>query len=70
MARRRWLAAVVLVAALLRFFPIWFGLEHPRVRPDEETAVGHAVQVLAGRFNPEFFHWPSRFFTSANRTSP
>lgn len=50
------------MAALLRFFPIWFGLEHPRVRPDEETAAGYAVQVLGGHLNPDFFHWPSLIF--------
>ncbi len=59
---RRWVGAVVILAALLRFFPIWFGLEHPRARPDEETAVGYAVQVLGGHFNPDFFHWPSLIF--------
>lgn len=58
----RWLAIVLAVAALLRFVPIWFGLPYEYSRPDEEVAIGHAVNVLAGIYNPEFFHWPSLTF--------
>jgi 4-amino-4-deoxy-L-arabinose transferase-like glycosyltransferase len=59
---RRWLAAIVIAAALLRVVPIWFGLPHPHARPDEETALGHAVAILRGDLNPHFFHWPSFTF--------
>lgn len=58
----RWLFAIVLVAAVLRLFPIWFGLPYPEARPDEETAIAHAVAILGGDFNPHFFHWPSLTF--------
>lgn len=61
--RTRLLLAVLGAAALLRLFPIWFGLPHLYTRPDEEVAVGKAVGViLHGQFNPRFFHWPSLTF--------
>jgi len=59
---RRGLYAIVAVAAALRLFPVWFGLPYLRARPDEETAVWHALAVLRGDFNPHFFHWPSLTF--------
>jgi len=59
---RRALAIVVVAGALLRFVPIWFGLPFDRARPDEETAIGHALAILHGDPNPHFFHWPSLTF--------
>ncbi|HMC77789.1 MAG TPA: glycosyltransferase family 39 protein [Vicinamibacterales bacterium] len=56
------LAAIVLLGAALRLFPIWFGLPYPHARPDEVTTIGHAVAILAGDPNPHFFHWPSLTF--------
>jgi hypothetical protein len=57
------LAGIIAAAAVLRLFPIWFGLPHLHTRPDEEVAVGKAVGViLRGEFNPKFFHWPSLTF--------
>jgi 4-amino-4-deoxy-L-arabinose transferase-like glycosyltransferase len=61
-ARRGWLAGVIVLAAVLRLFPIWFGLPYPEARPDEETAVAHAVNAQHGDLNPRFFHWPSLTF--------
>jgi 4-amino-4-deoxy-L-arabinose transferase-like glycosyltransferase len=61
-ATRRWLVIIVLTGAALRLYPIWFGLPYPQARPDEETAVGKAVDVLNGELNPRFFHWPSLTF--------
>jgi hypothetical protein len=58
----RWLAAIVLLGAAFRLFPIWFGLPYPHARPDEETAVGRAAAMLGGDLNPRFFHWPSLTF--------
>ena len=58
----RWLTAIVLLAAALRIFPIWFSLEHPYARPDEAEAISHAVGILHGDLNPHFFHWPSLSF--------
>lgn len=57
-----WLIAILVVGALLRFVPIWFGLPYLRARPDEETAVGIAARMLGGDLNPHFFHWPSLTF--------
>ena len=59
---KRWLAAILVLGAALRFFPIWFGLEYPYSRPDENEAVGHALAILGGDLNPHFFHWPSLTF--------
>jgi 4-amino-4-deoxy-L-arabinose transferase-like glycosyltransferase len=58
-AARRWLFAIVVLAALLRFYPIWFGLPFAHARPDETTALGLAVQIRGGDLNPHFFHWGS-----------
>ena len=58
----QWLCVIVLVGAVLRFFPIWFGLPYLHARPDEDVAVSHALDVLAGDFNPHFFEWPSLTF--------
>ena len=57
-----WLWPILLSAAALRLFPVWFGLPYPHARPDEAVAIGHALDVLAGDFNPQFFHWPSLTF--------
>lgn len=61
-AARRGLALILTVGALLRFVPIWFGLPYPLARPDEEVAIGRAVEALNGDLNPHFFHWPSLTF--------
>ncbi len=57
-----WLPAIVLLGAVLRLVPIWFGLPYTRARPDEETALGHSLTMLNGDLNPGFFHWPSLTF--------
>ena len=61
-ATRRWLVLIIVIGALLRFVPIWFGLPYPQARPDEETAIGKAIAALDGEPNPRFFHWPSLTF--------
>jgi hypothetical protein len=58
-AARRWLTLILLLAAALRVFPIWFGLPYPHARPDEETALGLAGAMQGGDLNPHFFHWPT-----------
>ena len=58
----KWLAAIVVAGAVLRYFPIWFGLPYLHARPDEEVAVFHALKMLEGDANPHFFHWPSLTF--------
>ena len=59
---QRWLTAILILGASLRFFPIWFGLPYQYSRPDEAEAVGHALAMLGGDLNPHFFHWPSLTF--------
>jgi 4-amino-4-deoxy-L-arabinose transferase-like glycosyltransferase len=59
---QRWLTAILILGAGLRFFPIWFGLTYQYSRPDETEAVGHALGMLGGDLNPHFFHWPSLTF--------
>jgi hypothetical protein len=44
---------------MLRFFPNAVGLPYAQARPDETAALGLAVSVRSGDFNPHFFHWPS-----------
>jgi hypothetical protein len=55
----RWLAAIVILGAALRFVAIWFGLPYAQARPDETVALGLANSVRGGDLNPHFFHWPS-----------
>ena len=63
MSTRRWLVVIVGLGAVLRLFPIWFGLPYMGARPDEEVSTGIARHMLAtGDFNPHFFHWPSLTF--------
>jgi hypothetical protein len=59
---QRWLTAILILGAGLRFFPIWFALTYQYSRPDETEAVGHALGMLGGDLNPHFFHWPSLTF--------
>jgi 4-amino-4-deoxy-L-arabinose transferase-like glycosyltransferase len=61
-APRGLLAAIVAAAAILRIYPVWFGLPYLNARPDESTSIAHAVEVMRGSFNPHFFHWPSLTF--------
>jgi 4-amino-4-deoxy-L-arabinose transferase-like glycosyltransferase len=58
----RVLALILVAGCALRIVPIWFGLPYSMARPDEETALGHAVAVMRGDLNPQFFHWPSLIF--------
>ena len=59
---KRPLAAILLLGAALRLFPIWFGLPFFYARPDESETIAHAIGVLDGDLNPHFFHWPSLTF--------
>src|SRR5262245_19322265 len=55
----RWLIAIVVLGALLRVIPIWFGLPYAHARPDETTTMGVAVGIQRGDLNPHFFNWPT-----------
>jgi len=59
---RRLLWAIVVAAAILRAWGLWFGLPHALARPDEREAIEHAIAIAAGDLNPRFFHWPSLQF--------
>jgi len=60
--QRRTLLAIVILAAVVRLVPVWFGLPYLRARPDEDAALDHALGVLHNGLNPHFFHWPSLTF--------
>ena len=51
--------AIVLLGAVLRCVPLWFGQPYAHARPDEDVAVSKALSILGGDPNPHFFHWPS-----------
>ena len=55
------LAAILLLAAGLRFWSLDFGLPDVRVRPDEQQVVGAALGFFRGDFHPGFFHYPSLY---------
>src|SRR6185436_1529932 len=57
-----WLWVILLIALALRIFPVWFGLPYLQARPDEAVSISRASGILAGDFNPHFFHWPSLTF--------
>jgi 4-amino-4-deoxy-L-arabinose transferase-like glycosyltransferase len=54
------LAAIVVMAAALRFWGLAFGFPHPFARPDEEVIVDTALGILRDP-NPHFFDWPTLF---------
>src|SRR5688500_15405136 len=58
----RSLGLILLLAAGLQLFPVWFGLPYPYARPDEAVSISRAMGILAGDPNPHFFHWPSLTF--------
>src|SRR5579872_5577792 len=57
-----WIVIIVALGAVLRLYPIWFGLPDLPGRPDEATAVMQALRINGGDFDPHFFHWPSLTF--------
>src|SRR5712691_10811892 len=56
-----WLAAIVLVAAIVRFWGLAFGLPHTFARPDENFIIEVALAFLRGNFTPRFFDYPWLF---------
>jgi hypothetical protein len=59
--QRTALVAILVVAALARFWAIDFCLPAPVCRPDEEAVVSIATSVFARDFHPHFFDWPTLF---------
>jgi 4-amino-4-deoxy-L-arabinose transferase-like glycosyltransferase len=56
--RNGWLAVIVLVAAIVRFWGLAFGLPHTFARPDETIIIDVALAFLRGNFRPAFFDYP------------
>jgi hypothetical protein len=55
------LAAILLLAAILRVWGIGFGLPHTWARPDEDAVMIPAVRVVQGDLNPHWFQYPSAY---------
>lgn len=58
---RRSLIVVLVAAALVRFWGIWFGLPHTQARPDESVVNTIAIHFFSGDLNPRFFDYPTLF---------
>ncbi|HEY2905308.1 MAG TPA: phospholipid carrier-dependent glycosyltransferase [Vicinamibacterales bacterium] len=60
MTRRcgRALAAIVALAAVVRFWGLGFGLPYTQARPDETIIIGVVLSFLHGRFAVEFYDYP------------
>lgn len=52
------LAAIVALAALVRFWGLGFGLPHTQARPDESFIIDVARSFLRGDFSPPFYDYP------------
>jgi len=52
------LAAILLLAAAVRFWGLGFGLPHTQARPDETQIIDVTRKFLAGDFKPNFFDYP------------
>ncbi len=64
--RRRWLAAlplvaIVVIAAGLRFWAIDFGRPHPLVRPDEKEILQPSYRFAEGDLNPRYHVYPGLY---------
>jgi len=55
------LLCILLLAVVLRFWGIGFGLPHDRCRPDEFTIAVTALGMGGGDLNPHFFNYPTLF---------
>ncbi|NLP12376.1 glycosyltransferase family 39 protein, partial [bacterium] len=61
MKKHTMLICILLLAAVLRFWGIGFGLPHERCRPDEYTIAVTALGMGGGDLNPHFFNYPTLF---------
>jgi len=55
------LVLILLIAAVVRFWGIGFGLPHNWCRPDESRIVGLAIRMGGGDLNPHFFNYPTLY---------
>jgi len=54
-------AAIVALAALVRFWGLDFGLPHTETRPDESSIVAVAIRIAHGDLHPHFFNYPTLY---------
>lgn len=52
------LGVVFLIAVLVRFWGLRFGLPHTNARPDETIIIDVALAFLRGNFRPSFYDYP------------
>lgn len=52
------LGAIVLLAAIVRFWGLDFGLPHTDARPDERQIIEVCRKFLSGNLQPDFFDYP------------
>jgi 4-amino-4-deoxy-L-arabinose transferase-like glycosyltransferase len=52
------LAAILVLAAVVRFWGIWFGLPNTLARPDELFVITPAIEAFEGKWAPNFFDYP------------
>ena len=52
---------ILVLAAIVRFWGINFGLPNPFCRPDEGIIVSRAVNFCRGDLNPHFFQYPTLY---------
>lgn len=57
-------AALVLLAAIARFWGLGFGLPHTYARPDETIVIDVALRFLRGHFSPDFYDYPPLFMVA------
>lgn len=58
---RLFLAAVLMLAGILRLWGIGFGLPSRSAKPDESDIIVRALAFGAGDLNPHFFNYPTLF---------
>jgi hypothetical protein len=56
------LLAILVGAAVLRFWGLQQGLPNPNARPDERELLMHTAGFTAGDWNPKWFVYPNLFF--------
>ena len=62
------LVAMLLIAAILRFWGLTFGLPHPEARPDEEAVSALAGSYYLGDFRQTEFTYPPLFILAVAAT--
>ena len=54
-------AALVILAAALRFWALDYGLPHPLTRPDEEVILSPTLYFARGDLNPHYHIYPGLY---------